>query len=493
MDEPEVIVGIIGSGLSGIAAAYECEKQGMQYMIFEMDNKIGGTWSTQKFPGIRADSLHVQNLFSFHPVPSHSTTTGPWLQQYLEDVVQHYKLHEKISFNTKVLGIDWVSAVKRWKVATQDVNTLALKTIDVRFIINANGYFDLHRPNIPKQFQDIQFGGHIVHSARMTPADNKHLEGKKVVLVGSGATASTMVPELLKSVKSLTWVFRSASHCIPLFYLPWPISSFHTLLIHLYNRGITLPYRFYRFVFLSFIQGYMTAMCHYLPLGLVRAIYRVWNGSSYSDFTKFYNPDHEFGHQRICMVEGLYSLARNPKFKIIKGPVSSVIGNRMSVQDVNNDNLEVEIQEVDTILLCTGYDLSLFKFDLSIDGTKLKMSDQVLRREMFFENVPNFFFLCMFNRLSPTRTTSATPNLEVQAKMIVRLCNYTSASGHKAFMIKEFEDRSKVGQLVPGIANYIQRNLDKCFKGNQLECDATCALRYMFWERPLNPKEYIFE
>merc|ERR1712187_500551 len=99
----------------------------------------------------------------------------------------------------------------------------------------------------------------------------------------------------------------------------------------------------------------------------------------------------------------------------------------------------------------------------------------------------------MFNRLSPTRATSATPNLEVQASMIVRLRNYIKAEGFRSFVIKEFKDRSKIGQLVPGIANYIQRNMSRCFQGSQAECDDTCRWKFMFWERPLHPNEYIFK
>jgi cation diffusion facilitator CzcD-associated flavoprotein CzcO len=486
---------IVGAGLSGIAAAYECKVHGHPFVVLEMDAKLGGTWYTQNFPGIRADSLHIQNLFSYHPVASDSITSGSWLQHYLEDVAKTHGLLDHIRFDTKVLGVNWDSCTGVWEVSTQDVRNgdTGHRLYKCRFVLNANGYFDLHKPNIPQQFQDAKFAGKMVHSANMTRADDADLHGKKVVLIGSGATATTMVPELLKYVQSLTWVFRSSSHCVPIFRLPWFAADFHNCLIQLHNRGFKLPFQIYRFVFLSFIQGFMQAMANVFPKPLARWIYSMWNGTSADIFDKFFKPDFNFGEQRICLIDDIPGVMSNPKLRPVKGVVSAIHGRALSVKDANNDVSELSVDDVDTIVLCTGYDLSYFKFDLSIDGKKRHMPDQVLRREMLFEKVPNFFFLCLFNRLTPRTTTSGPPGLEVMCKMTCRIISHMDQNSLKAFYIKPEKDKSKVTKLSPMIAGYIGRNRDKCFQGIAAESNDACRWKYMFWERPFEPREYIFE
>lgn len=488
-------VAIVGAGLSGIAAARECEVRGIDYVVLEMDEKVGGTWHTQRFPGIRADSLHIQNLYSFHPVPSESITTGPWLQEYLEDVARTHGVFQKIRFKTKVLGVNWDSAGSVWQLTVQDVGQSGSQksSLQARFLFNANGYFDLHQPNIPKQFRlaESTFEGKMIHSAKMTSVDHDDLKDKNVVLVGSGATATTMVPELLKTVKSLAWVFRTPSHCVPIFRLPWIWAVFHNWLIRLHNRGTTWPFKIYRFIFLSFIQGYMQLMANYLPKAFVRWVYALWNGTPSDKFAKFFKPSYEFGFQRVCLVDDLSTMVQDPKLRMVKGEVAGIRDSTFTVNDANNGGDPTVIEGVDTVVLCTGYDLNYFKFQVSIDGTPIQMPQQVLRRELLFESLPNFFFLCMFNRLTPVTTTSATPGLEVMCKMSCRLVSYVETNGYKSFQIKP-EEPSKVDKLLPMISNYVQRNKDRCFQGIKEESDDACRWRYMFWERPFKPEEYTF-
>jgi cation diffusion facilitator CzcD-associated flavoprotein CzcO len=487
-------VAIIGAGISGIAAAHECIAQGVSFVVFEMDDKVGGTWNTQQFPGIRADSLHIQNLFSFYPLPSDTITTGPWLQNYLEDVVKAYDFFDKIRFQTKVIGVNWDSASAQWELTTQDCCSPSSAPVVVRsrFLVNANGYFDLHRPNIPKQFHEAKFKGTMMHSANMKSVHHEDLTGKAVVLIGSGATATTMVPELLKTVTSLTWVFRSPSHTVPIFRLPGPLAQFHNWLIRLHNNGTPMPYQVYRFVFLSWIQGYMQAMSNYLPKSVVRFVYTHWNGTQTDSFEKFFKPDYEFGQQRICLVDNISATMNDPKLRIIKGEVASIRDRSICVRDANNGGEELTVDGIESVVLCTGYDLSYFKFTVSIDGKPLHMPNQVLRREFLFERIPNLFFLCMFNRLTPVTTSSNTPGLEIMCKMLCRMVKYVESRRLKSFKIRE-EDPRKVAKLLPMTANYIQRNRDKCFMGVKTESNDACRWHYMFWERPLDPAEYHFD
>lgn len=484
---------IVGAGLSGIAAAHECVVRGLDYIVVEMDDRIGGTWHTQNFPGIRADSLHIQNLFSFHPLPSDSITTGPWLREYLEGVADKYGISEHIRFHTKLKKINWDSTRSEWQAQLENVQSSTASTITSKFVVNANGYFDLHKPNVPAQFRDKPgFKSKIIHSAKMTRADDASIEGKNVVLVGSGATATTLVPELLRSAKTLTWVFRSSTHTVPLFRLPSLWARFHDWLIRLHAQGTTWPYRLYRFIFLSFIQGYMQAMTNVLPDLLVRWFYALWNGSSSQVFKKFFSPDYHFGYQRVCLFEDLQQTLANPRLKIIKGEVGEMEGHQLVVKDANNGGGNVAVADVDTVVLATGYDLNYFKFELCIDGKPMHMPDQVLRRELFFEDIPNFFFVCMFSRLAPRTTTSGTPGLEVTCKDICDIVTYVQERNYTSFTIKAAKDRTSITRLQPMKSNYITRNESRCFKGIPEESDDACRWRYMFWQKPFNSDEYNF-
>lgn len=184
----EVDVVIVGAGLSGIACARELHLQGVSVRVLEMAAKLGGTWHSTRFPGIRADSLHmhIQNLLSWHPVPSDSITTGQWLQSYLEECADASGIAGLIRFNTRVESAEWDSAASVWRVRSTTDGSQRLTM--ARFVVSCNGYFDLQRPHVPTQLRGAaaRFAGRVVLSAEMCAADAEALAGKRLVVVGSG-------------------------------------------------------------------------------------------------------------------------------------------------------------------------------------------------------------------------------------------------------------------------------------------------------------------
>jgi monooxygenase len=507
----DVDVVIVGAGLSGIACARELHLQGVSVRVFELAAKLGGTWQSTRFPGIRADSLHIQNLFSWHPVPSDSITTGPWLQSYLEECAEASGVAGEIRFHTRVESAEWDSAASVWRVRSSSTSGGAAGLTTARFVVSCNGYFDLQRPHVPAQLAGAaaRFSGRVVHSAEMCAADAEALAGKRLVVVGSGATATTLVPELLRRSSALTWVFRTPAHTVPLFRLPGPWHALHNWLIRLHQRGAAKgpalrrlyqgPYQVYRFVFLSFIQMWMQVMVNYLTLvfrsdWVARLIYRVWNGTGAEQVARFFDPPYPFGHQRICLFDDLAATMRDPRLRVVKGEVSSASAREVRVADANDGGREVALDDVDALVLCTGYDLSYFKFDVVVDGVKLSMADQVLRREMMFERVPNLFFIALFSRLAPRTTTSGTPGLEVQCRQIARIVRHVDgAPGRRSFCVRPVQDESKISRLMPMTSRYITRNADKCFRGIQEESDDACQWWHMFWERPFNASDYVLQ
>jgi 2-polyprenyl-6-methoxyphenol hydroxylase-like FAD-dependent oxidoreductase len=149
----EVDVVIVGAGLSGIACARELHLQGVSVRVLEIAAKLGGTWHSTRFPGIRADSLHmhIQNLLSWHPVPSDSITTGQWLQSYLEECADASGIAGLIRFNTRVESAEWDSAASVWRVRSTTDGSQRLTM--ARFVVSCSGYFDLQRPHVPTQLR----------------------------------------------------------------------------------------------------------------------------------------------------------------------------------------------------------------------------------------------------------------------------------------------------------------------------------------------------
>ena len=410
-----------------------------------------------------------------------SITSGAELQGYLKDVAEEFDISSNIRFNTSVTEINWNSSDACWEVTVSMDGNTRVETMRFQFVINGNGYFDLRNPHVPNVFKTGAFRGEIIHSSKLT--STKELEGKNVCLVGSGATATTMVPDLLNVAKSMSWCIRSSSHTIPLFRYPRFFDWFHSFLVRLFKRGITLPYRLYRAMMLFWIQAFIQMWVHYVPKSFREWFYRKWNGTKPEVYETFFNPQHRLGEQRLCMFQDMHECLEDPKLSMHKGDVSRLTSSGLEM----NGKTAVD---ADVIVLATGYDLSYFKFDVKLDGTLLHMPDQVLRRELLFEQIPNLFLVTLFNRLTPKTTTSGTPNLEQICKTICTIIKYTQRQGKRAVLIKPTAE--PVSKIIPMEARYITRNTSKCFRGVKAESDGVCSWRYMFIEQPFRASDYTF-
>ena len=243
---------IIGAGMSGLGTAYYLKKKKIKFTILEKNHELGGTWLTQRFHGVRFDSFHTQTLYSFEPMNCQPMCDGPRFHAYLVRVAKKYGLYEHIKFNEPAEEIDFNSSTNKWKVKT------ATRAYEADFVVNSNGYYDDKNPHVPEIFKDSSFKGKLVHSFDVD--QNKlDLSGQDVVLVGSGATAITMVPELTEKAKSVTMLQRSPSFVVQANFGQYP---FYPTCTWLYHKGITLPWKVYRVMMCVIAHKFMGMMVH---------------------------------------------------------------------------------------------------------------------------------------------------------------------------------------------------------------------------------------
>lgn len=210
---------IVGAGFSGIGAAIKLDRARLpDYLLIEAGDGVGGTWHWNTYPGIGVDIPSFSYQFSFEQSPEWSRTYAPGreLKAYAEHCVDKYGIGSRIRFNTKVLSAEFDTDNDLWRVGTDTGGVLT-----ARFLINASGV--LTQPNLPDIAGVDDFDGITMHTARWDHTQS--LAGKRVAIIGTGASAVQVIPEIAPIVKHLTVFQRTPIWCFPKFDVPLPVAA----------------------------------------------------------------------------------------------------------------------------------------------------------------------------------------------------------------------------------------------------------------------------
>lgn len=406
---------VVGAGISGVGAAYHLKQQcpGTAFAVLETLPTFGGTWVTHRYPGTRSDSDLYTFGYRFKPWVGPPVATAAEILAYMGEVIAENDLAPHIRYNHTIRTASWSSEDVRWTLEATGDDTGEPLRLTANFLWMCQGYYRHREGYTPKWPGMSDFGGRIVHP--QTWPEDLDCTGKKVVVVGSGATAATLVPALAADVQKVTLLQRSPTYFIP---APNENELANTLReiqvredwIHEIVRKKVL-----------YDQEVLTRRCLEEPEVVKQellAAVRECLGPDF-DMDTHFTPSYRPWRQRVAYV---------PDGDLFKGVVSGKA-------DVVTDHIECFTKmgillksgrelEADIIVTATGFDL-LVNGDIafSVDGNPLVHSDTVTFRGMMFTGVPNLVWVMGYFR------ASWTLRVDLLCDFVCRLLNHMRQTG----------------------------------------------------------------
>ena len=404
---------IVGAGISGIGMAVHLTEKcpGKSYAILERRDDLGGTWDLFRYPGIRSDSdMHTLG-FEFEPwTHEKSIADGPAILEYLNRIVDERGVRPNIRFGQKVLSADWDSATARWTLRTEGSDGAA-GTVTGRFLYLGSGYYDYDDPYDAGFPGRDEYRGALIHP-QFWPKDFDHA-GKTIVVVGSGATAVTIVPAIAQDAAHVTMLQRT-----PTWYAIRPArDAFANRLRKILPERWAYAITRFKNIFLQNMvfkkaRNEPQKVADFLSSKVQEAL-----GPRYDPqaFTPPYNP----WEQRLCLVpDGDF-------FEAINQGKASVVTDHIERFDANGIVLKSGKRlEADAIVTATGLKLAVAgKIAVSVDGERVDFAKRFYYRNCMFSNVPNF--AAIFGYLN----ASWTLRVDIVANYLTRLINHMDAIG----------------------------------------------------------------
>jgi cation diffusion facilitator CzcD-associated flavoprotein CzcO len=437
---------IVGAGLSGIGAAWHLKDRcpGKSYAILEAREDLGGTWDLFRYPGIRSDSdMHTLG-YRFKPWgAAKSIADGPSILEYVRETAREHGIERKIRYGHRVLGAEWSSTDSCWTVEVKRSDTGETSRLTCGFLWSCGGYYDYDEGYTP-DFPGIdRFSGSVVHPQHW-PEDLDYA-GKRVVVIGSGATAVTLVPAMAKKAAHVTMLQRSPTYIAS---LPAEDRIASRLRRYLPERAAYALVRWKNVL----IQALFYQLSRRRPERVKRWIRRGVQSSlppGY-DVDKHFKPRYNPWDQRMCLVPD------GDLFRAISRGDASVVTERIA--SFTEDGIELESGEeleAEVIVTATGLNLQfLAGMRLAVDGEEVDVPSKVAYKGMMLSGVPNMAFTVGYTNASWTLKADLT------SEYVCRLLNHMDEHGYKHCAPEV--DPSVVEQpLLTFTSGYVLRSLDR--------------------------------
>lgn len=434
---------IVGAGVSGIGAAYylQREQAGKSYAILEARGDTGGTWDLFRYPGVRSDSdLHTYG-YEFKPWrDDDAIATGGKILAYLRETIAENRIDTHIRFHHRVLGAAWSSSDARWVVEIERTDTAERVQISAGWIFCAGGYYRYDEGFTPHFEGRDRFTGQIVHPQHW-PEDLDYT-GKKVVIIGSGATAVTLLPAMADKAGHVTMLQRSPTYLLPVPSQDVVANTAKKLL------GDTLGYAVARRKNI-FRQRAVYRLCQRYP-GAVRFVLRYLNARRLpADYPVdvHFNPTYQPWDQRLCTVPD------DDLFRAISAGRASVVTDRIASFTETGIRLESGRElDADIIVTATGFNLQAFGgMALTVDGVPVQLSETVAYKGMMLSGVPNFMFAFGYTN------SSWTLKIDLVCEYLCRLLAHMDACGYRTVRAEIDDPTMATKPLLDFGAGYVQR------------------------------------
>ncbi|GHG40506.1 MULTISPECIES: flavin-containing monooxygenase [Amycolatopsis] len=434
---------IVGTGFSGLGQAIQLEKAGIRdYVILEKATEVGGTWRDNSYPGCACDVQSHMYSFSYEQNPgwSRSFSPQPEIFDYLKRVADKYRLREKIRFGVELTGAHWDERERRWTATTRDGREFV-----AQFLVSGVG--GLHIPQVPELPGIANFQGQTWHSARWN--HEYDLRGKRVAVVGTGASAVQFVPKIAPDVAALTlfqrtppWIMPKPDHAMP----SWARTLF---------KRVPGTQRLYRNALYWLLEARAIGFNGHpaiMKAGELIAKRNIAKGIKDPALRKKVTPDYTMGCKRVLISNDYYPALARPNVDVVTDGIKEVKAHSIV------DSAGVE-HEVDAIVYGTGFKVTdaLEYLDITgVDGRNLakEWATEGMRthKGITVSGYPNLFFL-----LGPNTAlghNSVVFMIESQARYVVDAIKLADSRGAAALDVR------------PGVQDEFQREIqDKLVKG----------------------------
>ena len=442
---------IVGAGISGIAAGYNMKKScpNKSFSILEGRKGIGGTWDLFKYPGVRSDSdMHTLG-FRFKPwIHDKSIADGPSIMEYLHETVNENRLNDNILLNHIVDSANWNSKKSLWELKVKVNNDI--KEMTCNFFFLCGGYYSYTKPHMPYFKNQENFEGQIVHPQFWDESLN--YKNKKIAVIGSGATAITIVPAIAEQAQHVVMVQRS-----PTYVVSGPSED----IINKFLRKI-LPIRITYFLIRwknILYQSFTFFMARKYPERTKsRILDLAKNEIGIENVNQHFTPSYKPWDQRICLVpdSDLFNAINNKKASVVTD----------TINEFHKDGILLDSGkkiEADVIITATGIELnSLNDINVTVDHIKVVANERLTYKGMMLSGVPNFAM--SFGYVNASWTLRA----DLTCEYVCRLINLMDKKGVKC--CEPIDDKSAYGddQLIDFTSGYFERGLNQMPKqGNK--------------------------
>ena len=446
---------IVGAGISGIGAGAHLERSqpGKSYAILEARDAIGGTWDLFRYPGIRSDSdLHTFG-YAFKPwTDDKAIADGDAIRSYIEETAHEYGVDRNIRFGHKLTASSWSSEDARWTVEVERVATGETIRMTAGWLFVASGYYRYDKGFTPHFEGQEKFQGQVIHPQHW-PEDLDY-SGKRVIVIGSGATAMTLVPAMAKEAGHVTMLQRS-----PTYVLPLPARD----VLNNRLRGWFGEERAYKITRTKniFRQRVFYSLCRRYPR-LMRGVIRRINAAHLPKDVPVdvhFKPNYDPWDQRLCIVPDadLYRTLHRKSASIATGHIETFTENGVRLK--SGEELEADI-----IITATGLNLEAYGgIDLTVDGKQISLPETLAYKGMMLSGVPNLVYAIGYTN------ASWTLKIDLVAEHFCRLLAHLDERGLDAAVPEPRDPDMKTQPLLDFEAGYVLRSIDQLPKQGERE------------------------
>lgn len=432
---------IVGAGLSGIGAARHLKSQcpDKTFAILEGRATMGGTWDLFRYPGIRSDSDMYTLGYNFKPwTEPQVIADGDRIRNYIQETARENAIESHIRYDSKVTSADWQSDTATWTLTVQKKSGETTQ-LTCNWLMMCSGYYNYEEGFTPEFKGREDFKGQVIHP-QFWP-ENLDYSGKRVVVIGSGATAITLIPSMTDKAKHVTMLQRTPSYVIS---VPQFDPMVRVLLKFLPEMTVYKMSRARN----NFITQMIFKLSRKYPNFMRKLLLKQVQAQVGKDFDmKHFTPPYNPWDQRLCAVPNgdMFKVLRKGKASVVTDHIDRFVSNGILLK--SGQTLEADI-----IVTATGLNLRLFGgMTMSVDGKAIEMNQHISYKGVMFSDIPNFS-----NTLGYTNA-SWTLKADLIAEYVCRLLKHLDKTGNRIAVPERKDPSVKPTQLLEMTSNYVAR------------------------------------